>query len=53
MVWSSVEFVSFLWTDPTNRIGAYYNIAVLAGGVAAVIAMRRTAGRALASGEAV
>ncbi|MCC6917563.1 MAG: amino acid permease [Alphaproteobacteria bacterium] len=53
MVWSSVEFVSFLWTDPANRIGAYYNIAVLVGGVAAVIAMRRTAGRALASGEAV
>lgn len=53
MVWSSVEFVSFLWSDAANRIGAYYNIAVLAGGVAAVVAMRWTAGRNAASGEAV
>lgn len=53
MVWSSVDFVAYLWTDPANRVGAYYNLAVLLSGIAAVIAMRWTAARPPASGETV
>jgi amino acid transporter len=53
MVWSSIGFVAFLWTDPANRVGAYYNLAVLVSGVAIVIAMRRIARGTAASGETV
>ncbi|BCW90924.1 Serine/threonine exchanger SteT [Alphaproteobacteria bacterium SO-S41] len=38
MVWSSIGFVAYLWSDPENRIGAYYNLAaVVAGCVGAAV----------------
>lgn len=46
MVWSSVGFVAYLWSDPANRIGAYYNIAVVVAGVLAAAGLAATARRA-------
>ncbi len=40
MIWSSVDYVVYLWSEPTNRVGAYGNLAVLAAGVAALTFMR-------------
>ncbi len=42
MVWSSIGFVSYLWEDPANRIGAYYNMAVIISGIIAVAVLSIT-----------
>lgn len=50
MVYSSIDYVVYLWSDPANRVGAFGNIAVLLGGIAAAIILTLTARRQIPNG---
>jgi amino acid transporter len=50
MVYSSIDYVVYLWSDPANRVGAFGNIAVLLGGIAAAILLTLTARRQVPNG---
>ena len=50
MVYSSIDYAAYLWSDPANRVGAFGNIAVLAGGIATAVMLSLTARRHTPSG---
>jgi len=40
MVWSSVEYVHYLWSEPANRFGAIGNVGLFAAGLALALWLR-------------
>jgi amino acid transporter len=46
MVWSSIEYVHYLWSEPANRFGAISNALLLAAGLALALWLRGQAPRA-------